>query len=120
MANLDYVQLGLNIRMARIRRGLKQKELAELVNVTSQHISHIETARSKVGLPTLVDIAGALGTSVDALLMGGLPPAQGTALDGQLEELLRGAAPELKLHILKLCQEEVLFFQQLGGPFRQR
>ena len=49
MVELDHTQLGINIRTARIRRGPRQKELAELVHVTSQHISHIETARTKEG-----------------------------------------------------------------------
>lgn len=65
---MDYVLLGQRIRAARIAAGLTQEELAELVDLTSQHISHTEVASTKISLPALVKIANALHTSVDKLL----------------------------------------------------
>mgnify|MGYP001777730239 FL=1 len=38
---LDYKAIGQNIREHRRKSGLNQKELAELVNLSPQHISHI-------------------------------------------------------------------------------
>ena len=103
MIELDHTQLGINIRTARIRRGLSQKELAELVHITSQHISHIETARTKVSLPTLVDIANALNVDVGALLQGDLSPMQGRPLDAQIADILSDTTPEFKAHIFRIC-----------------
>ena len=65
---MDYVLLGQRIRAARLSAGMSQEELAEMVDLTSQHISHTEVASTKISLPSLVKIANALHTSVDRLL----------------------------------------------------
>ena len=65
---MDYKLLGKRIRAARMAAGLSQEQLAEMVGLTSQHISHTEVASTKISLPALVKIANALHTSVDKLL----------------------------------------------------
>lgn len=65
---MDYKLLGQRIRTARLAAGLSQEQLAEMVGLTSQHISHTEVASTKISLPALVKIANALHTSVDKLL----------------------------------------------------
>lgn len=54
MPELDYFEIGSNIRIQRILNGLKQKDLAERVNVSPQHISHVETGRAKPSLLMIV------------------------------------------------------------------
>lgn len=49
---LDYQEIGRNVRRYRLSKGLKQKQLAELIQVSDQHISHIENAHTQVSLPT--------------------------------------------------------------------
>lgn len=51
---LDYQEIGRNVRRYRLSKGLKQKQLAELIQVSDQHISHIENAHTQVSLPTLI------------------------------------------------------------------
>jgi len=65
---MDYILLGQRIRAARINAGLSQERLAEMVGLTSQHISHTEVASTKISLPALVKIANALQISIDKLL----------------------------------------------------
>lgn len=65
---MNYVLLGQRIRAARLSAGLSQEQLAEMVGLTSQHISHTEVASTKISLPSLVKIANALNTSIDRLL----------------------------------------------------
>lgn len=65
---LDYQEIGKNIRRYRLLQGLKQKELAEQIQVSDQHISHIENAHTQVSLPTLIAIANALKTDCNTLL----------------------------------------------------
>lgn len=65
---MDYKLLGQRIRSARLAAGLSQEQLAEMIGLTSQHISHTEVASTKISLPALVKIANALHTSVDKLL----------------------------------------------------
>lgn len=65
---MEYKLLGERIRAARLAAGVSQEQLAEMVGLTSQHISHTEVASTKISLPALVKIANALHTSVDKLL----------------------------------------------------
>ena len=53
---MDYVLLGQKIRAARIAAGLSQERLAEMVGLTSQHISHTEVASTKISLPSLIKL----------------------------------------------------------------
>ena len=65
---MDYILLGQRIRATRLSAGMSQEQLAEMVGLTSQHISHTEVASTKISLPSLVKIANALNTSIDKLL----------------------------------------------------
>ncbi len=65
---IDYLEIGTRIREARLAKGLKQEQLAELVNVGTTHISHIETGNTVPSLKTFVAIVNALDCSADELL----------------------------------------------------
>lgn len=66
---IDYQEIGNNIKICRIRCNLKQAELAEMVGVTSQHISHVERCQTKPSLTLLVDISTALRASIFTLCL---------------------------------------------------
>lgn len=63
----DYKEIGHNIRISRKQCGINQRELADMVNVSPQHISHIE-AGQPVSLPVLINISNALNVSLDQLV----------------------------------------------------
>ncbi|MBQ3587113.1 MAG: helix-turn-helix transcriptional regulator [Oscillospiraceae bacterium] len=65
---MDYYEIGQKIRKYRKEKGLSQEQLAEAVNISVTHMSHIETANTKLSLPVLVDIAKTLQVSTDSLL----------------------------------------------------
>ena len=65
---LDYKAIGMRVKIARIRKGMTQDEVAEKAEISNSHISNVETGNTKVSLPTLVLIANAIGVSVDELL----------------------------------------------------
>jgi transcriptional regulator with XRE-family HTH domain len=65
---LDYKILGQRIKAARTNAGYTQEALAEKANLSTDHISHIETANTKLSLSALVSVANALDISVDKLL----------------------------------------------------
>lgn len=73
---MNYILLGQRIRTARMSAGISQERLAEMVGLTSQHISHTEVASTKVSLPSLIKIANALHTSVDKLLSDSVHDSQ--------------------------------------------
>ena len=66
---MDYEKLGDNIRNYREQRGFTQEKLAELSNISEKHLSKIERGKINIKIDTLVNIADALGTSVDKLLL---------------------------------------------------
>jgi len=63
--------------------------LAERANISSQHISHIETGRAQVSLPTLVAISNALQTDCNTLLGETLTAAQNTLYRQSLKKFSR-------------------------------
>ena len=65
---MDYSAIGKHIRAERKRLGLSQEELAEMVNISAVHMSHIETGNTKLSLPVFLDIAQVLEVSTDELL----------------------------------------------------
>jgi transcriptional regulator with XRE-family HTH domain len=60
--------LGLNIKFARMRKGLSQEELAERANTSRMTISFIETARQNPTILKVVDIAKALDIDINELI----------------------------------------------------
>lgn len=79
---LDYLEIGQNIQKYR-----RIKDLAEIINVSDQHISHIETGRTKLSLATLVAISDALQIDCNTLLGKTLVSARRTALQQRLDQL---------------------------------
>ena len=66
---MDYIELGKRIKAARLAAGLTQEQLAERINLSSGHCAHVERGTTKVSLAALVDMANALNTTPDALLI---------------------------------------------------
>ncbi len=106
MIDLDYKVIGRNIRQFRLKKGLRQKTLAEMVHLTDQHISHIENATTQLSLPTLVSIANALEVDCNTLLGETLYGAQEKILRHELLELLdRIGNDQSKLRLrIALCR----------------
>ena len=65
---MDYYKIGQKIRKVRKAHGMSQEKLAEMVNISTTHMSHIETGNTKLSLSVFVDIAAALEVSTDDLL----------------------------------------------------
>ena len=61
-------QLGEAIRTARMRKGLTQEALAEMMDITPVHLKNIESSRRKPSVPLLFALMELLGFSVDALV----------------------------------------------------
>ena len=85
--DLDYRAIGIRIRRFRKERGLTQQVQAELSRQEPSNISHIERGATKLGLPTIVNIANALGVTVDDLLCDSLETSR-TAFEREASEIL--------------------------------
>ena len=65
---MDFNMLGKRIRDERLLLRLTLEQLAEKVDKSTNFIGQIERGERKLSIETLVDIANALGTTVDNLL----------------------------------------------------
>ena len=61
-------ELGEAIRAARMRKGLTQEALSEMVDITPIHLKNIESSRRKPSVPLLFALMELLDFSVDALV----------------------------------------------------
>ena len=78
------------VRLARIKAGITQTELARRAGITQQAISEYETGRTEPTLPTLLKLVGAAGYE----LRMQLEPADGHDLS--IEEYLAALSPDLR------------------------
>ncbi|MCI9122076.1 MAG: helix-turn-helix transcriptional regulator [Oscillibacter sp.] len=69
---MNYERLGKRIRDERLLLRLTIEQLAERVDKSTNYIGQIERNDGKPSLETIVDIANALGTTVDSLLSDSL------------------------------------------------
>ena len=60
--------LGRNIFYARKSKGLSQNELAELLDISREHLAKLETGKRRVSLKLLFDLSNALGVTEAKLL----------------------------------------------------
>ena len=96
--NAEIRELGEAIRSARMRKGLTQEALAELLDITPIHLKNMESSRRKPSVPLLFQMMEILDFSVDALVFQerggsvihthGLSEAEAEAV-GRLVDVLR-------------------------------
>lgn len=97
---MDYSGLGKRIRIYREKVKMTQQTLGEQTNYSVQHISHIETGKTKLSVKCLFDIANALQISVDELACGYVNSSS-IILDNELSTLLSDCTPREKAVILE-------------------
>ena len=61
-------KLGANIHKLRKSKNLSQNELAEILDISREHLAKIETAKRTVSLDLLIEISDALGVKVRDLI----------------------------------------------------
>lgn len=71
MRKLNYLQIGQNIKTLRSEAGLTQERMAEICEISTSFLGHIERGTRKLSLETAVKIADCLQISMDALLIEG-------------------------------------------------
>lgn len=65
----DYAALGARIRTARKKLDLTQEQLAEMCDLSTAHIGHIERGTRAVSIESLITLANVLNVSTDYLLL---------------------------------------------------
>ncbi len=108
--NMDYVMIGQRIRKLRKARGLSQETLAERVDISVTHMSHIETGNTKLSLSVLVALAAALYVRTDDLLYDQALPTEHTVEIDKIIRTLDGfTPPQLRLinDVLRAVKESL-------------
>ena len=90
---INYKDIGRRISKERHNKNLRQEELAEMRNLSTVHLAHIEGGTTKLGLSALINIANALGVSADALLSGVCYKCKKILID-ELAEIINECTPE--------------------------
>ncbi len=103
---LDYKAIGKRIKIARIRTDLTQEALADRVNLSPSHMSNIETGTTRVSLTTIVNLANALGVTVDDLLCDNLAHPR-PQLERDIQEVLADCNGD-ELRLVKEVSRSVL------------
>lgn len=116
---LDYKAIGKRVRRYRKSKGLTQEKLADMVEVTSSHISNVENAKTQVSLPLIVNIANVLGVTADELLCDNIYKATAVMAEEinaemqgleavdlwYLEETLRSTRERLRQYRKRILEE---------------
>lgn len=82
-----YKKIGIRIRTIRKKLSLSQEQLAEQTDLSTTHISHIETGATKASIATLLKITDALGCTLNEILCDSIEYAKPIFLT-EISELL--------------------------------
>ena len=100
---MDLSPIGSRIKAAREKKKITQEELAELLGMSTTHISVIERGVKPPKLETFIRIANVLEVSADYLLMDIIDnPADVVA--GELSELVTKLSPKEKEKALTIVR----------------
>ncbi len=90
---MDYYEIGQRVRKFRKAHGFSQEELAELVGISTTHMSHIETGNTKLSLSVLVLLAQVLEVRTDDLLFERSNKSYTAAID-EIAAILEKCTPQ--------------------------
>lgn len=65
---LNYALIGARIKKIRKSQNITQDKLSEMAGISPQHLSQIESAKTKLSLPALINICNALKVTTDKVL----------------------------------------------------
>ena len=65
---MNFAPIGNNIRKYRVKKGMRQEDLAERVGLSPNYLGSLERGEKTPALSTFIDIVNALGVSADMLL----------------------------------------------------
>ncbi len=102
---IDYSLLGSRICQRRKELKITQKKLAERINLSSNHISGIETGDKRPSLETLLIICHELGVSLDYLVNGTVY----SNIDAEIIEKIHFCSVENKKRISKIVD---IFYEE--------
>jgi len=104
--SLNYSEIGARIRKLRKAKNLTQEQVANIISVSDNHVSKIETGNSSISLNVFINIAKAFDVSLDYLMFGTLKQGE-TVNDTIIKAILDDFSEEQKdltVYLLKGIQ----------------
>ena len=90
---INYLDIGSRIRAEREKQKITQEKLAEMVDVGTTHISHIETGNTKMSMKVFIAILNALNVSSDELLRNHVNKSK-HIFEGELSDIISDCTDE--------------------------
>ena len=84
---IDYTDIGQRIKQQRVKKGLTQEKLAELVGIGPSHMSHLESGKTVASMDVFINLCNVLECSADEQLCREIVAAE-PMLDFWLTELI--------------------------------
>ena len=108
---IDYKAIGNRLRESRIRKNIKQEEVADLFDTTQSFISKIETGYSKPSLSTLIKLCKIYEVSFDYIIFDNLDHIK-QSLNPDFDEILSDCNEKERVFLLLLLKEAKLLARQ--------
>ena len=61
-------KFGMNVKFARMKKGLTQEQLSEMMNIHLTYLARIETGRINMSLGKILELAKVLNVDINKLL----------------------------------------------------
>ena len=116
--DINYNDIGRRIRDIRIKRKITQRRLADKIDKTTTHVSHIENGTTKLSLNTIVDIANALNTTVDLLLCDSINNSS-NEYTSELSELVSDCSPLEMRFIIEITKPALEAFRRTEQAYKK-
>lgn len=97
-------KIGKRIQKARKQKKLTQIEFAEILNISTSHLSDIETGRTNFGIDILMNITEVLQVSADYLLRTDIPEVKAIH-SREIEEILKGCSASEREMLIKMMAD---------------
>ncbi len=92
----ELADIGIRIAEMRRAKNMTQEVLAEILEVSSKHISHVERGCASLSLSNLIVVGAALDSSMDYLILG------------KEQDRFSSKLPESTLSILRTGDEKTI------------
>ena len=97
-------EVGSRVQQARKKLKLSQAELAEMVQISTSHLSDIENGKTNIGLDIFISLTEALQVSADWLLQTNVPQVN-TIQNQESSEILADCTSQEIQAILRMMRE---------------
>lgn len=95
--------LGKRLQKARKAKHFTQEYIAEVLELTPEHISRIENGKNGIYLHKLAELCDVLDVPIEEILTGAVMPAN-PAYNRQFGEIAQGCSEETVTAMLEICR----------------